>query len=234
MKIPIKLLSEHAKIPTNTLGNAGFDLYAAETVIIQPGCRVLIKTDLAMEIPHGYYGRIADRSGMGYKNGGHVLCGTIDSSYRGNIGVVLYNTDNKVDIIVNKGDRPAQIIFEKYHEANFQEVSELGTTERGEKGYGSSGGLTIISQTTTKEKVAPEVSIIKKNFQEIIDIIRPDGNYTIGKRERSDLENDYNNGNISTVADIFFDYLHLDIEDWSPQELKVISEKLNLPVEISE
>jgi dUTP pyrophosphatase len=160
----IKLLSEYAKTPTKTPGNAGYDLYAAEAVIIPPGQRRLIKTDIALEIPVGYYGRIADRSGMAYKNGATCLAGVIDPVYRGNIGIVLHNTDLQKEVFINVGDRPAQIIFEKYHEFIFDTVEGLGVTERGNNGYGSSGGISI-SNVKESESTTQGVLVATKVYE---------------------------------------------------------------------
>ncbi len=139
MDIKIKLLNEAAKIPTQSPGNAGCDLYASEDVVIPPLERRLVKTGISLEIPAGYYGHIADRSGMAYKNGGTCLAGVIDEGYRGEVGIVLFNSDKEIPINIKAGDRPAQIIFKKYADVNFLRRDELSESNRGEKGYGSSG-----------------------------------------------------------------------------------------------
>lgn len=235
MKIPIKLLSINAKTPTSSPGNAGYDLYAAEAAVIFPGQRALIKTDIAMGIPAGFYGRISDRSGMAYKNGATCIGKIIDSVYRGNVGVILLNTDKHDSIIVKVGDRPAQIIFHKYEEAEFEEVSELGTTERGERGYGSSGGISIVSEkpvvTTSVGEITKSGAVFPhKTFLEIYDIIQPDEDTKLwATTERGFIEKLYNNGGFENL-DMLFDYMELWMGDWSLQELKVISEKLGLPI----
>ena len=92
MKVELKLLSEAAKTPTKgTNQAAGYDLYAAQNAEIDPLKRALIKTNISIAIPKGYYGRIAPRSGLAYKNGIDVMAGVIDSDYRGDVGVILYN-----------------------------------------------------------------------------------------------------------------------------------------------
>ena len=118
---------------------AGYDLYAAEDSIIVCGSRKLVKTNISMEITPGYYGRIAPRSGLAYKNGIDVLAGVIDSDYRGDIGVILYNTDKSIDFIAKKGDRIAQIIFEACYPTNFIESQKLDNTSREAGGFGSTG-----------------------------------------------------------------------------------------------
>lgn len=140
MDIHIKLLSEKAKIPTQgTPFSAGYDLYAAEDACVPRLGRKLVKTNISMAIPMNHYGRIAPRSGLAYKNGIDVLAGVIDSDYRGDIGVILYNTDNNVDFQVKTGDKIAQIIIESCSSCNFVNVNELPVSKRGEGGYGHTG-----------------------------------------------------------------------------------------------
>ncbi len=140
MNIQIKKLSDKAKIPTQgSKYAAGYDLYAAEEVLVNTMGRKLVKTNISISIPEGYYGRIAPRSGLAYKNGIDVLAGVIDSDYRGDIGVILLNTDHNLDFEVNVGDRIAQIIIEKCHSINWETVETLDATVRSEGGFGSSG-----------------------------------------------------------------------------------------------
>lgn len=138
--IKIQFLNSRAKIPTNKQGDAGYDLYYSgiTEVVLKPHDRYGFETGIAMEIPNEYYGSIRDRSGKAYKDGLHVLAGVIDPSYRGEIKVVLLNTNNDREVIVKPGDKIAQLIFERYHVAHF-EIGDLSDTERGEKGFGSSG-----------------------------------------------------------------------------------------------
>ena len=140
LQINVKRLSENAMIPAQgTAFAAGYDLYAAEDATIVCGTRKLVKTNISMEITPGYYGRIAPRSGLAYKSGIDVLAGVIDSDYRGDIGVILYNTDKNIDFIVKKGDRIAQIIFEACYSATLNTVENLDNTLRQAGGYGSTG-----------------------------------------------------------------------------------------------
>lgn len=141
MEIKIKLLSEVGKIPTKgTDFSAGYDLYAAENGEIDPLKRCLIKTNISIAIPKGYYGRIAPRSGLAYKNGIDVMAGVIDSDYRGDVGVILYNTGIEV-FSFNRGDRIAQLVIEKCHKADWVQVDDLSDTDRGDGGYGHTGKL---------------------------------------------------------------------------------------------
>ena len=138
-KIQIKRSCEDAKIPTrNQQYDAGYDLYSIESGILEPKQRKLFKTGISMSIPKGYYGRIADRSGNAYKVGTHIMAGVIDCPYRGDIGVILYNTSD-ITATINKHDRIAQIVIEKCCDVEFIEVSELDSTDRDGKGFGSSG-----------------------------------------------------------------------------------------------
>lgn len=119
--------------------DAGMDLLAAEDRTIAPLSRATISTGIFMEIPEGYYGRIAPRSGLAHKYGVDVLAGVVDSSYRGEIRVILYNTDAEEAFQVRTGDKIAQIIIEKHYNFDFVEVEELSDTPRGSGGFGSTG-----------------------------------------------------------------------------------------------
>lgn len=140
LQINVKKFSENAIIPTQgTNFAAGYDLYAAEDALVVCGSRKLIKTNISMEITPGYYGRIAPRSGLAYKSGIDVLAGVIDCDYRGDIGVILYNTDKNIDFEIKKGDRIAQIIFEACYSATLNTVENLDNTLRQAGGFGSTG-----------------------------------------------------------------------------------------------
>ena len=139
MKIEIKKLSANAIIPSKGSEHAaGYDLYAAEEGEVQENCRLLVKTNISISIPSGHYGRIAPRSGLAYKNGIDVMAGVIDSDYRGDVGVILYNTDVS-DFKFKKGDRIAQLIIEKCYTAEWNQVEELDSSGRLDSGFGSTG-----------------------------------------------------------------------------------------------
>lgn len=136
--IPIKILKNDLVItPTSSSGNAGFDIYASSDIIVPAKGRASIPTGLNLKIPNGYYGRIAPRSGLAFKEGLNTGAGVIDSNYTLEIKVLLFNHTDK-DYKVHKGDRVAQIIFEKYFEAEFEYVDKLEETNR-TGGFGSSG-----------------------------------------------------------------------------------------------
>ena len=159
MDIKIKKLSKSAIIPSRANeSDAGYDLYAVQDMVIGPMEKLIVPTGISIEIPNGYYGRVAPRSGLAVKNSIDVLAGVIDSGYRGEIGVVLINLNlpevlfnrnkkstayesafgSRSKFSISKGDRIAQLIIEKCHEIQWVET-ELSDTERGEGGYGSSG-----------------------------------------------------------------------------------------------
>jgi dUTP pyrophosphatase len=116
---------------------AGFDLTAAYDYVIPSKGKELVKTDLQVEIPEGCYGRVAPRSGLAIKNFIDVGAGVVDSDYRGNVGVVLFNFGEE-KFFVHKGDRIAQLICEKIEYAELEEVKNaLSITERGDEGFGS-------------------------------------------------------------------------------------------------
>lgn len=136
---------DKALIPKySTAEAAGADLKSAEDVIIPSGESRLVKTGLKVVIPMGYVGLIHPRSGLALKHGITVLNtpGTIDSDYRGEIGVILYNTSDR-DFSIVVGDRIAQIVFQKYEMAAFVfggvDVPKDEDTDRGEGGFGSTG-----------------------------------------------------------------------------------------------
>ena len=141
----IKKLSDKAVIPSKgSVGAAGYDLYTTEAYELKPGERKAFKTDIALAIPEGFYGRVAPRSGLAVKHGIDVLAGVIDSDYRGEILVALVNLGDKpVQLPVIKDGKEtaiAQIIFESCGTVadGFNQVDDLTATQRGSGGFGSS------------------------------------------------------------------------------------------------
>ena len=143
LNFPIIRLIDDAIIPVYAKsGDAGADLVSAESVVLEPGGgRALVSTGVAIAIPEGFAGFVQPRSGLAIKHG--VTClntpGLIDSGYRGELKVILINTDPSESFQVSKGERIAQLVIQKVEECNFQEVQELPDSERGETGFGSSG-----------------------------------------------------------------------------------------------
>lgn len=142
MKVKVINQSKHQLPAYETNASAGVDLRAniESAITIQPLERALIKTGLFLEIPEGYEAQVRPRSGLALKKGITVLNspGTIDADYRGEVGVILVNLSNEA-FVIEDGDRIAQMIFARFEQAQWEEVQELSTTERGEGGFGSTG-----------------------------------------------------------------------------------------------
>ncbi len=142
MKIKIKNISQHPLPQYSTLNSAGIDLRANLTnqILLKPLERKLVKTGLFIELPTGFEAQIRPRSGLAYKKGITVLNspGTIDSDYRGEIGILLINLSNQ-DFVIENGERIAQMIIARHEQAEWIEARELANTERGSGGFGSTG-----------------------------------------------------------------------------------------------
>lgn len=135
----IKLLDPKAKVPTKSnFHDAGFDLYSITDTIIPPKQRKTVSTGVSLEMPDNMAGLIWPRSGLSVKHGLDVLAGVVDSGYRGEIMVCLYNTSDK-NVIINTGDRIAQIIFQEVPRVTMEVHDTLGSSQRGENRFGSSG-----------------------------------------------------------------------------------------------
>lgn len=143
IKIKVQRLDKELPLPEYALeGDAGLDIYSRISTVISPGERVLIPTGIAVALPDGYVALVHPRSGLAIKNGISIVNapGTIDSGYRGEIKVILINTDTKEPFEVKKGQRIAQIVFQKYEHALLEEVEFLPEAARGNGGFGSTGG----------------------------------------------------------------------------------------------
>lgn len=143
MNINIKKLDESVQVPAYaTEDSAGFDVRAIldEPYVLKPLERHLFKTGFAMELPVGYEAQVRPRSGLALKHGITVLNtpGTIDSDYRGEVGVILINLSSE-DFVINNGERIGQIVISKYERGELRVVDELSSTQRGEGGFGSTG-----------------------------------------------------------------------------------------------
>ncbi|MFL5893196.1 MAG: dUTP diphosphatase [Solirubrobacterales bacterium] len=142
MDLRVRRLREEATIPTRAhQGDAGLDLYAAESATIAPGERATVATGIALEIPAGFAGLVLPRSGLAARHGIALVNapGLIDSGYRGEVKVLLLNTDRGDTFEVSSGDRIAQLLLSPVTEARPVEVSELELSARGAGGFGSSG-----------------------------------------------------------------------------------------------
>ncbi|MBR9705986.1 dUTP diphosphatase [Candidatus Pacearchaeota archaeon] len=143
MVIPIKIKKLHpdAIIPHYVHdGDAGMDVYSVKDMIIKPGERILVPTGISFEIPKGFEIQVRPKSGLALKYGLTLpnSPGTLDSGYRGELGVIMLNTSNAY-YDVRKGEKIAQIILTSYEEAQIEEVTDLSETSRGAGGFGSTG-----------------------------------------------------------------------------------------------
>ncbi len=142
LDIAVQKLSPGVKMPGYAHdGDAGLDLYSTIDHLLLPGERILVPTGLKMAIPHGYEGQVRPKSGLALKHGITVLNtpGTVDAPYRGEVGVILINLDPKTPYEVKKGEKVAQMVFNKVEYAAFTEAADLTATTRGEGGFGSTG-----------------------------------------------------------------------------------------------
>lgn len=123
-------------------GDAGADLVTTSDVRLAPGERVVVGTGVAIALPEGYAGFVHPRSGLAARAGLSVVNtpGTVDSGYRGEIRVCLINHDPHSDLLLSRGDRIAQLVVQRVERARFVEVDALPPSERGDGGYGSTGG----------------------------------------------------------------------------------------------
>lgn len=142
MKINIINKSQFELPEYKTIGSSGLDLKANinGSIELKPFDRILVPTGLYMSIPEGFEAQIRGRSGLALNHGISLAngIGTIDSDYRGEIGIILINLSNK-PYIINNGDRIAQMVFIKYEKVELIEVEKLDNTNRGEGGFGHSG-----------------------------------------------------------------------------------------------
>ena len=139
--LPLRRLRDDAVVPTQAYpGDAGLDLAACERVQLGPGERAVVGTGLAVAIPEGYAGFVQPRSGLAAEHGITILNspGLIDSGYRGELRVVLHNTDPRQAFVVEPGMRIAQLVVLPLGDVDPIEVDELPASERGVRGFGSS------------------------------------------------------------------------------------------------
>jgi dUTP diphosphatase len=141
IEVEIVRLRAEARVPERAYpGDAGVDLAACEPVTLAPGERALVPTGLAVAIPDGYAGFVQPRSGLATRHGVTIVNapGLIDSGYRGEIQVVLLNTDKEATFSAEAGERIAQLVIVPVPEVVLKEVDELPSSERGVRGFGSS------------------------------------------------------------------------------------------------
>ena len=142
IELPVRRLRDDAVVPVRAYdGDAGLDLSACDRVELAPGERALVGTGLAVAIPEGYAGFVQPRSGLAAKSGLTIVNtpGLVDSGYRGELKVILLNTDQGEPFVVEPGMRVAQLVVLAVPELELVELEALPTTERGVRGHGSSG-----------------------------------------------------------------------------------------------
>jgi dUTP pyrophosphatase len=138
----VQRLSPDALVPTRAYEHdAGLDLHALERMVLEPGERASVRTGIAIEIPSGHAGLVLPRSGLAGRHGIALVNapGLIDAGYRGEIRVLLLNTDRREAFAVMPGDRIAQLVLIRIETPAVMEVDELSPSERGPGGFGSSG-----------------------------------------------------------------------------------------------
>jgi dUTP diphosphatase len=141
IELPIRRLRPDAAVPVRAYaGDAGLDLAACERVELAPGARAVVATGLAVAIPEGYAGFVQPRSGLAARHGLTIVNtpGLVDSGYRGELQVILLNTDPEHGFVVEPGMRIAQLVVVPVAELELLEVEELPASERGVRGFGSS------------------------------------------------------------------------------------------------
>ena len=142
MSLKVRRLDAGARLPSRAYpGDAGLDLYALDEAVLEPGARASIATGIAVEIPDGRAGLVLPRSGLASRHGIALVNapGLIDSGYRGEIRVLLLNTDRRESFTVQRGERIAQLVMLPVETPEVVEVAELALSERGAGGFGSSG-----------------------------------------------------------------------------------------------
>ncbi len=142
MTLKVRRLDSRARLPRRAYpGDAGLDLYALEDAALDPGERASVRTGIAVEIPDGEAGLVLPRSGLAARHGIALVNapGLIDSGYRGEVRVLLLNTDRDSAFTITAGDRIAQLVLVKVQTPEVVEVEDLAVSERGAGGFGSSG-----------------------------------------------------------------------------------------------
>jgi len=142
IELKIKLLDAGLPLPRyQHAGDAGLDLPSRIDFTLEPGARATIPTGIAVAIPRGYAGFVLIRSGLASRHG--IQCvnspGLIDAGYRGEIAVIMLNTDKHEPFHIHRGDRIAQLVIQQVIEATLVQVDELDETTRGDGGFGSTG-----------------------------------------------------------------------------------------------
>src|SRR5215467_7195373 len=141
-EIRIKMLDKELPVPRYAHpGDAGLDLPSRSDIVLEPGQRAMVPTGIAVAIPPGFGGLVLPRSGLAARHGIALVNspGLIDSGYRGEVTVIMINTDKTEPFRIRKGDRIAQLLIQRVEEVKLTEVQDLDDTSRGEGGFGSTG-----------------------------------------------------------------------------------------------
>lgn len=149
LRVLVQRLDPGVPLPLYALpGDAGADLVAAQDIVLAPGERAVLPTGLAIALPEGYAAFVHPRSGLAARAGlGLVNApGTIDAGYRGEIKVIVINHDRNEALHLSRGERVAQLVFQRVERAAFVEVAELPASERGASGHGSTGGAAALAR----------------------------------------------------------------------------------------
>lgn len=160
--VPILLQRLDPKVPVPAYahpGDAGLDLCTRQDVVLEPGRRAAVPTGVAIALPPGYGAFVHPRSGLAAKHGITTLNapGTIDAGYRGEIKVILINTDTEETVHLRRGDRIAQLVIQRVAIARFTEVQSLPGSARDTGGFGSTGGFSAQEPTETTTGGEPRV-----------------------------------------------------------------------------
>ncbi len=142
IEVQIKLLDEDLPMPRyQHEGDAGLDLPSRVDCVLEPGERAIIPTGIAVAIPRGYAGFVLPRSGLASRHGIALVSspGLVDSGYRGEMSIVMINTDMHEPFHIKRGDRIAQLVIQRVEEVTLSKVDELDDTSRGSGGFGSTG-----------------------------------------------------------------------------------------------
>lgn len=144
--VPVRIVRLDPGLPLPSYahpGDAGADLRTTQDVTLEPGERLMVPTGVSLALPEGYVGLVHPRSGLAARHGLSIVNapGTIDAGYRGEIKVMLINLDRHLAIHLERGDRIAQLVVQRFERAEFMETETLDETPRGTGGYGSTGGF---------------------------------------------------------------------------------------------
>ena len=139
LQLKVQILNDNATLPTQAHStDAGIDLYTSKKAVIVGGSVKRLETGVALGIPKGYFAKVFDRSGFGMETTISFKAGVIDEGYTGEVGLVASNT-GPYPITIEKGTKVAQVVLLPYPKVEIKEVKSLASTQRGNKGFGSSG-----------------------------------------------------------------------------------------------